>query len=64
MPVDESPAVGAPSLSHAYRLKLTQEGWQEDGAQQGAVAQLSRLLADLRRGGTRRAQGLYLYGPV
>jgi cell division protein ZapE len=64
MPVDESPAVGAPSLSHAYRLKLTQEGWQEDGAQQGAVAQLSRLLAELRRDGTRRAQGLYLYGPV
>jgi cell division protein ZapE len=60
----EEPADAEPrSFAEAYRRRLT-DGWVEDASQQGAVAQMSRLLGELRREGGRAPVGLYLHGPV
>jgi cell division protein ZapE len=60
----EEPAEAEPrSFAEAYRRRLS-DGWVEDASQQGAVAQMSRLLGELRREGGRAPVGLYLHGPV
>jgi cell division protein ZapE len=61
--LEESADAEPRSFAEAYRRRLS-DGWVEDATQQSAVAQMSRLLGELRRDGVRKPQGLYLHGPV
>ena len=61
--VEEAADAEPRSFAEAYRRRLS-DGWVEDASQQSAVAQMSRLLGELRREGGRAPAGLYLHGPV